>query len=105
MTSIRFQRFLLSSLGYDGIHCANNIDDCSADPCENGGTCSDGVNAFECACATGWKGVVCADDVDECAESHGEDVCNVKGLNSTNICENGNGNYSCSCFEPWGGDG
>jgi len=27
---------------------------CRSSPCQNGGTCQDKVNAFECLCAPGW---------------------------------------------------
>ena len=34
-----------------GSRVCNDIDDCSPDPCQNGGTCSDeGLNAYSCAC-------------------------------------------------------
>ena len=39
-----------------GNTCDININDCSPDPCENGGTCTDLVNDFSCACASGFTG-------------------------------------------------
>ena len=36
-----------------------DIDDCAADPCLNGGTCTDGVNEYTCACAPGFTGDEC----------------------------------------------
>src|SRR5690606_7720839 len=36
-----------------------NIDDCSPNPCLNGGTCKDGVNAFTCQCPSGFTGDRC----------------------------------------------
>ena len=36
-----------------------DINDCSPDPCENGGICSDGVNTFTCACNPGHTGPTC----------------------------------------------
>eukprot|EP00057_Strongylocentrotus_purpuratus_P014994 XP_011669468.1 PREDICTED: uncharacterized protein LOC105440709 [Strongylocentrotus purpuratus] len=36
-----------------------DIIDCSHDPCKNGGTCSDGVNTFTCACDPGYTGPTC----------------------------------------------
>ena len=39
-----------------GNTCDTNINDCSPDPCKNGGTCTDLVNDFSCACASGFAG-------------------------------------------------
>ena len=36
-----------------------DIDDCSPNPCQNGGTCTDGVNQYTCACAAGYNGINC----------------------------------------------
>ena len=38
-----------------------DIDDCTADSCENGGACIDGVNMFTCNCTgTGFEGTTCS---------------------------------------------
>lgn len=36
-----------------------DIDDCSTNPCHNGGTCRDLVSDFFCDCKNGWKGKTC----------------------------------------------
>ena len=36
-----------------------DINECSPNPCENGGRCSDGVDTFTCACAPGYTGPTC----------------------------------------------
>ncbi len=36
-----------------------DIEDCSADLCQNGGTCLDGINSYFCTCAEGWTGQHC----------------------------------------------
>ena len=36
-----------------------DIDECSTLPCMNGGTCTDGVNAYSCACVAGYSGDTC----------------------------------------------
>ena len=38
---------------------ALDINECSSGPCQNGGTCTDGVNAYTCRCTPGWEGDVC----------------------------------------------
>ncbi|XP_048655499.1 protein jagged-2 [Marmota marmota marmota] len=43
--------------GFTGTYCHENIDDCLGQPCRNGGTCIDEVDAFRCFCPIGvWCG-------------------------------------------------
>ncbi|XP_042708692.1 fibulin-7 isoform X2 [Chrysemys picta bellii] len=35
------------------------ISKCSSNPCQNGGTCVDGVNQYKCTCPQGWTGENC----------------------------------------------
>ncbi|MCP3661956.1 MAG: calcium-binding EGF-like domain-containing protein [Gammaproteobacteria bacterium] len=30
-----------------------------SNPCQNGGTCTDGLNSYTCACAAGYTGKIC----------------------------------------------
>uniref|UniRef100_A0A8B9ZVE1 Fibulin 7 n=1 Tax=Anas zonorhyncha TaxID=75864 RepID=A0A8B9ZVE1_9AVES len=47
-----------------------SIDDCSSNPCANGGTCVDGNQSYTCLCPRGWSGTSCQSPVytyvDEC---------------------------------------
>ena len=36
-----------------------DINDCDPNPCQNGGTCIDGVNDYTCDCIAGWDGENC----------------------------------------------
>ena len=56
---------------YDGGDCTVEIDECAPEPCQNGGTCTDGLGAFTCACAPGFSGDTCETDVDECMSDNG----------------------------------
>jgi hypothetical protein len=50
--------------GYDGANCQTNIDDCASNPCQNGGTCADGVNTYNCSCdETGYTGENCKSSI------------------------------------------
>ncbi|XP_058806153.1 protein crumbs isoform X2 [Phymastichus coffea] len=84
-------------LGFTGLYCETNIDDCAPDtdgnvPCKNEGKCHDGVNSFTCDCAgTGYTGPDCSYDIDEC-----EDPLNDCGFGK---CKNLPGSFRCVC-EP-----
>jgi len=36
-----------------------DINECSSDPCENGGTCTDEVDGYICDCDCGYTGAEC----------------------------------------------
>ena len=36
-----------------------DIDECESNPCENGGTCTDMEDGYECACESGFTGMEC----------------------------------------------
>ncbi|KAH3872690.1 hypothetical protein DPMN_035910 [Dreissena polymorpha] len=36
--------------GYTGKNCQTDINECATNPCSNGGTCTDKVNGYLCAC-------------------------------------------------------
>ena len=36
-----------------------DIDECSSDPCMNGGSCFDLINGYRCTCDAGWTGTNC----------------------------------------------
>ena len=38
-------------------------DECDSNPCMNGATCVDKLNAYECCCAPGWNGTNCAGNI------------------------------------------
>uniref|UniRef100_A0A8C6P6F5 Neurogenic locus notch homolog protein 1 n=1 Tax=Nothobranchius furzeri TaxID=105023 RepID=A0A8C6P6F5_NOTFU len=60
--SLRLIQYLCFSLNFTsplltlGTMCNINIDECATNPCQNGGTCIDGINSFTCGvflCVTG----------------------------------------------------
>ncbi|XP_047455679.1 cubilin [Mugil cephalus] len=52
--------------GWEGANCDQNINECSSNPCQNGGTCTDNVNGFTCTCTAQWTGNVCQTPQQEC---------------------------------------
>lgn len=42
------------------------IDDCSSNPCNNGGSCSDLQDDISCQCQPGYSGKFCENENDEC---------------------------------------
>ena len=41
------------------INCFADIDECEPEPCQNGGTCSDGNGTYSCECTSGFNGTDC----------------------------------------------
>ena len=37
-----------------------DIDECASDPCQNGGTCTDQVDGYECSCQAGYTDPLCS---------------------------------------------
>ncbi|XP_072017666.1 uncharacterized protein [Amphiura filiformis] len=73
---------------------AKDINECSSDPCQNGGTCMDSVNEYSCSCLAGYVGVHCEIDINECSSGHCQ--------NGGTCMDNVNG-YSCSCLAGYVG--
>ena len=47
--------------GWGGEFCdEDTLDDCLSEPCENGGSCTDGRNNYNCSCILPWAGETCA---------------------------------------------
>ena len=36
-----------------------DIDDCLENPCNNNGTCLDGIASYDCVCPSGFSGIDC----------------------------------------------
>ena len=71
------------------------IEDCAASPCQNGGTCVDGVNTYTCQCATGFTGSTCS-DIDDCPAMN---PCQNGGS-----CVDGVDSYTCNCPSRFSGN-
>ena len=38
----------------------SDVNECTANPCQNGANCSNTVGAYQCMCTEGWTGEVCS---------------------------------------------
>lgn len=80
--------------GYTGKFCSENINECKMQPCLNGGTCIDKINAYFCVCAEGWEGETCFKNKNECESN----PCKNNGT-----CIDGLADFTCICREGWKG--
>lgn len=89
------------------MNCDINHDDCSTNPCKNGGVCIDGIADYTCQCVTGFLGSHCLTNIDDCINvACGNGTC-VDGVNSYHCeCHPGfEGKlfvyiYKCLCYSP-----
>ena len=72
-----------------------DANECDSTPCTNGGTCTDGLNAYLCACRAGYSGENCGTDDDECASG---------GCLNGATCTDDVDAYSCGCAIGYSGD-
>ncbi|XP_025830978.1 protein jagged-1b [Agrilus planipennis] len=80
--------------GYTGKYCHENINDCKKNPCENGGTCVDKINAFQCICKEGWEGALCNINTDDC---------NPNPCHNNGTCTDRVADFECECRNGWKG--
>lgn len=77
--------------GYTGKKCETEINECSNNPCYNGGTCTDLIGDFNCSCPDGFSGK-------RCYPTCGPGACKNGGT-----CVNGIRGYSCVCSSGYTG--
>ena len=89
--------------------CDVDVDECTSNPCQHGGSCRQGVSSFDCDCAyvnntivgpvLGWTGEFC-DLARNLCES-GEDDCNINAV----CLYTDPGMHNCICNDGWVGNG
>ena len=63
-------------------------DDCQANPCTNGATCTDFSDGYTCKCVAGYEGATCATDINECQH---------RPCMNGGICTDHLNRYACEC--------
>ncbi|XP_074532634.1 protein eyes shut homolog [Halichoeres trimaculatus] len=56
--------------GFTGPFCEVNLNECESKPCQNGGTCVDGIDLYQCFCSEGFGGLNCEINNDECVHGY-----------------------------------
>ncbi|XP_037673761.1 delta-like protein 1 [Choloepus didactylus] len=75
--------------GYTGANCETEINECDANPCKNGGSCTDLENSYSCTCPPGFYGKNCELSAMTCADG----PC----FNGGRCSDNPDGGYTCHC--------
>ncbi|XP_045875587.1 sushi, nidogen and EGF-like domain-containing protein 1 isoform X6 [Meles meles] len=118
--------------GFTGKRCHLDVNECASHPCQNGGTCTHGVNSFSCQCPASFGGPTCETPLSpcdtrecknggRCQAEEGSAVClclpGYTGVAcetdvdecASSPCFNGGscvnlvGNFTCLCAEPFEG--
>ena len=79
-----------------GRHCQSDIDECSPNPCKNGGVCTDLINSFRCTCPIGFAGERCERVQKQC----GYDNPCMNGGTCRNTYNSG---FACDCRPGFSG--
>ncbi|NXX20187.1 FBLN7 protein, partial [Podargus strigoides] len=74
-----------------------SIDDCSSNPCANGGTCMDGNRSYTCLCPRGWSGPSCQSPVYACRCPYWVTLSNASFSRQPRCAEGRPGARRCSC--------
>ncbi|WAR03023.1 NOTCH-like protein [Mya arenaria] len=78
----------ICKLGWTGVDCLTNIDDCVGHRCAYGATCLDGHNFYSCLCPPGRTGFTCQAEINECASI----PCKNGGQ-----CRDASNSFRCEC--------
>ncbi|KAG1683687.1 Protein eyes shut [Nymphon striatum] len=85
--------------------CDENVNECLSDPCQNNGTCEDGIDSYKCRCKPGYSGGNCEMDISVCNMTNlvlfGESV--MRCLNGGECVDGPGYDYSCICTEGFRG--
>lgn len=82
--------------GFKGKYCEIEINECSSEPCYNGGQCVDLKQGYKCKCLPGYSGLQCQTEQSDCKS----DTCPERSM-----CQDlpGIGNFTCLCRSGYTG--
>jgi len=82
--------------GFKGRYCEIEINECSSEPCYNGGSCIDLKQGYRCKCLPGYSGLQCQIEQPDCKN----DTCPERSM-----CQDlpGLNNYTCLCRSGYTG--
>lgn len=80
--------------GFTGMNCDHTGDECSAYPCQNGGTCQEGPDGYACTCPPGYTGRNCSSPINRCEHNP---------CHNGATCHERNNRYVCACVPGYGG--
>ena len=72
---------------YFGYSLLEDVDECSSNPCQNGGTCTDEIANFTCTCPLEYAGRYCEQRI----------WCNPNPCWNNGTCRENGSSYTCSC--------
>uniref|UniRef100_A0A3B5LVP0 EGF-like domain-containing protein n=1 Tax=Xiphophorus couchianus TaxID=32473 RepID=A0A3B5LVP0_9TELE len=81
--------------GHTGANCEIQVNECSGNPCRNGGSCIDNDNGYKCTCPPGFYGNNCELSANTCADG----PC----FNGGRCVDNPEGGYFCQCLMGYAG--
>ena len=73
-----------------------DINECASNPCQNGGTCVDGINSYTCNCNPENTGDRCELNIDKCASRPCLNGATCRNSNTAN-------QYTCFCVRGYAG--
>ena len=94
MMALNFPATCNCNAGFTGRICEININECSSNPCGEGGQCMDGVNRFQCMCYPGYIGECRQTNIDNCVGV----TCTGNGQ-----CVDGVNIFTCNCAPGYSG--
>ncbi|KAM9847514.1 protein eyes shut homolog [Aulostomus maculatus] len=74
--------------GFGGSFCEINLNECESRPCQNGGSCVDGIDRYQCFCTEGFGGSNCEINYDECVHGY---------CSNNSTCIDLVADYECVC--------
>ena len=77
----------------------SDILECASNPCQNGGTCLEGVGTcrYDCTCKAGYSGAQCQTNINECASTPCQNGGTCTDLVNSYSCACRSGYYGSSC--------